>query len=103
MPRERIVKYPPKRGSIPRAKINRAVDAVLKARGVPLKPIRDTYKYHLKQGDTVIRSGITNDLSRREKELQRDYGKDVRIHQVGRRTTREEAQAWGLKQRRRAS
>ena len=49
---------------------------------------RDTYKYHLKRGNSIIRSGITNDPDRREKEHQRDYGKDVHIQTVGRRTTR---------------
>ncbi len=100
MPRQRIVKYPPKRGKIPRSKIERAVEEVLKARGVPIEPKRDTYKYHLKQGDKIIRSGITNNLDRREKELQRDYGKDVQIHQVGKRTTREDAREWEKKKRR---
>lgn len=101
MPRERIVKYPPyKPGLIPRKKIERAIEKVLKERGVPIEPKRDTYKYHLKQGDNIIRSGITNDLDRREKELQREYGKDVFIYQVGRRTTREDARAWEKKKRR---
>ena len=62
---------------------------------------RDTHKYHLKRGKKIIRSGITNDLDRREKEHPRDYGKDVHIHKVGRRTTREGAKvsnaAWKLK------
>ncbi len=101
MPRQRIVKYPPKRGQIPRSKIKRAVEEVLKARGVQVEPQRDTYKYHLKQGDKIIRSGITNDLHRREKELQRDYSKDVYVHQVGRRTTREDAREWEKKQKHR--
>lgn len=100
MPRQRIVKYPPKRGKIPRSKIERAIEKVLKARGVPIEPKRDTYKYHLKRGDEIIRSGITNDLDRREKELQREYGKDVHIHQVGKRTIREDAREWEKKKRR---
>ncbi len=100
MPRQRIVKYPPKRGKIPRSKIERAVKAVLEARGVQVEPKRDTYKYHLKRGDEIIRSGFTNDLDRREKELQREYGKDVHIHQVGKRTTRENAREWEKKKRR---
>ena len=100
MPRQRIVKYPPyKPGQLSRAKIERAVKEVLEARGVHVEPKRDTYKYHLKQGDKIIRSGITNDLHRREKELQRDYGKDVYVHQVGRRTTREDAREWEKKKR----
>ena len=101
MSRQRIVKYPPyKRGQLSKAKIERAVEKVLKARGVPIEPKRDTYKYHLKQGDKIIRSGITNDLDRREKEHQRNYGKDVHVQQVGRRTTREDAREWEKKKRR---
>ncbi|MDE0086749.1 MAG: hypothetical protein OXU23_13605 [Candidatus Poribacteria bacterium] len=104
MPRQRIVKYPPyKPGQLSKSKIERAVEEVLKARGVQVEPKCDTYKYHLKQEDKIIRSGITNDLHRREKELQRDYGKDVHIHQVGKRTTREDAREWQKKQRRRTS
>ena len=73
---------------------------VLEARGVPIEPKRDTYKYHLKRGNKVIRSGITNDLNRREKEHQRNYGKDVHVQQVGHRTTREGAREWEKKQQR---
>lgn len=100
MATQRIVKYPPKRGQIPRSKVKRAVREVLEARGVPIEPKRDTYKYHLKRGNKVIRSGITNDLDRREKEHQRNHGKDVHIQQVGNRTTREGAREWEKKQRR---
>ena len=98
MARQRVVKYPPKRGKLSKSKIERAVKAVLEARGVPIEPKRDTYKYHLKHGNQIIRSGITNDLDRREKEHQRNYGKDVRIQQVGNRTTREGAREWEKKQ-----
>ena len=38
---------------------------------------RDTYKYHLKRGNRILKSGITNDLDRREGEHQRKYGDDV--------------------------
>ena len=100
MPRQRVVKYPPKRGKLSKSKIERAVKEVLKARGVPIEPKRDTYKYHLKRGNQIIRSGITNDLDRREKEHQRNYGKEVHIKQVGSRTTREGAREWEKKQRR---
>lgn len=92
MTRQRTVKYPPNRpGTLSRTKVERAVEKVLKARGVPIEPKRNTYKYHLKKGNEIIRYGITNDLDRREKELQREYGKDVYIHQIGKRTTREDA------------
>ncbi len=101
MPRQRIVKYPPyKPGQLSKAKIERAVKEVLEARGVHVEPKRDTYKYHLKQGDKIIRSGITNDLDRREREHQRDFGDGVHIQQVGRRTTREGAREWEKKKRR---
>ena len=60
---------------------------------------RDTYKYRLKQGNKTLQSGITNNLERREKEHQRDYGKDVYLQQVGRRTTREAAREWEKQQK----
>jgi len=63
-------------------------------------PKRDTHKYHLKRGNRIIRSGITNDPDRREKEHQRDYGKDVHIQTVGRRTTRAGARDWEKGQKR---
>jgi len=98
------LKYPPKRGQLSKSQVEqRAVKEVLEARGVPIVPKRDTYKYHLKRGNTVIRSGITNDLDRREKEHQRNYGKDVHVQQVGNRTTREGARTWEKKQRRSTS
>ena len=100
MPRQRVVKYPPKRGKLSKSKIERAVKEVLEARGVSIELKRDTYKYHLKRGNQIIRSGITNDLDRREKEHQRNYGKDVHIQRVGNRTTRESAREWKKKQRR---
>ena len=52
---------------------------------------RNTYKYHLKRGNKIIRSGITNDLDRREDEHQREYGEGVHVKKVGRATTREDA------------
>ncbi len=66
---------------------------------------RETHRYHLKRGHTIIRSGITNDLDRREsedgwgdepraKEHQQEYGPDVHITKVGRVTTRNAARAW---------
>ncbi len=44
---------------------------------------RDTYKYHLKRGNKIMRSGVTNDLDRREREHQREYGKGVHIIKLG--------------------
>ena len=71
-----------------------------KVKGVRIMPRRDTHKYHLKQGNKIIRSGITNDLDRREKEHQQEYGKDVHITKVGRATTRESARDWEKDQKR---
>ena len=47
---------------------------------------RDTYKYHFKVGNKIIRSGITNDLERREGEHQQQYSKGRSA--VGPRKTR---------------
>lgn len=55
--------------------------------------MRDTYKYHLKNGRRVVRRGITNNLSRREQEHQTEYP-GSKIRQVGRRTTQEAALEW---------
>ena len=55
--------------------------------------MRDTYKYHLKNGRRIVHRGITNDLSRREQEHQSECP-GTRIRQVGRRTTREAALEW---------
>ena len=60
---------------------------------------RDTYKYHLKEGPKMIRSGITNDLERREREHPRVLGEGVHLEQVGRRTTRDAAREWGKGQK----
>ena len=56
---------------------------------------RDTYKYDFKdKNGRIIHSGITNDLDRREGEHQREFDRNGRIEQVGRRTTREAAREW---------
>ena len=55
---------------------------------------RDTYKYHLKDGNTILRSGITNDLERREKEHQREHGPHVHLYKVGNASTRDGAKKW---------
>ena len=55
--------------------------------------MRDTYKYHLKDGKRIVHRGITNDLNRREREHQVEYP-GMQISQVGRRTTRETALDW---------
>lgn len=62
---------------------------------------RDTYKYHFKLGNRIVRTGITYDIDRREAEHQRTQGWDKgHIFQVGRRTTRESALDWEREQRR---
>lgn len=60
---------------------------------------RDTYKYYLKKKRKTVHVGITNDLERREQEHQEEFGKNVRIEQQGRRTTREAALNWEDEQR----
>lgn len=59
---------------------------------------RDTYKYHYKRDNKIVKSGITEDLERREKEHQRKWP-GGHIIQVGRRTTKEAAKAWEDKQK----
>lgn len=54
---------------------------------------RGTFKYHLKQGNKIIRSGVTNDLKRREKEHQAKYP-GSRIQKIGNVTTRAAALNW---------
>ena len=70
------------------------------AKGVRTMGKRDAYKYHLKRGNKIIRSGITNDLDRREREHQREHGKNVHITKVGNATTREGARDWEKDQKR---
>lgn len=54
---------------------------------------RDTYKYHLKEGKKVVYRGITSDLERREAQHQEEHP-GSRIHQVGRKATRDSALEW---------
>lgn len=61
---------------------------------------RDTYKYHLKDGNKILRSGITNDLDRREREHKSKYGDNVHVQKVGNKTTREGAEKWEKGQKR---
>ena len=55
---------------------------------------KTTFKYHLKLGSKVVFRAITNDLERRERDHRKHWGSEVRIVQVGRRTTREAALRW---------
>ena len=57
---------------------------------------RDTYKYHLKEGNKILHRGITDDLKRRESEHQQEFP-NARIAPIGRRTTREQALEWERK------
>ena len=59
---------------------------------------RNTYKYHYKIKKKIIKSGITNDLERREQEHQQQYP-NGHIEQVGRRTTEDAARRWEESQR----
>jgi len=54
---------------------------------------RDTYKYDFKIGQKIVHSGITNDLDRREGELEQKWP-GGHIAQVGRKTTEEAARGW---------
>jgi len=54
---------------------------------------RDTYKYHFKEGNKIIKSGITTDLERREEEHQQDRPKG-HIKKVGHVTTEDAARKW---------
>ncbi len=67
--------------------------------------IRDTYKYWFKVGNLRVHCGITNDLSRREREHQlsgkvtirngkKYYWQNGHIVKVGNVTTREAAMNW---------
>ena len=61
---------------------------------------RDTHKYHFKDGNRVVHTGITNDLDRRESEHRRDHDLPKgHIYKVGNRTTRDAATNWEDMQR----
>lgn len=60
---------------------------------------RDTYKYHVKKGNKILHTGITNDLQRRENEHRQRYGDSVKLVPEGRRTTRDAAIQWEADQR----
>ena len=54
---------------------------------------RDTYKYHFKNGNKIVHSGITNNLERREQEHQNELPKG-HIFKVGNITTEDAAREW---------
>ncbi len=59
---------------------------------------RDTYQYHFKRGHRIVHTGITNDLERREREHQDEFGEHGHIVPLGRATTRDTALAWEREQ-----
>lgn len=59
---------------------------------------RDTYKYHFKIGNDIIHTGFTNDLSDKEKVLQRTLDERGRIVKVGRAITKDAALKWEAEQ-----
>ena len=61
---------------------------------------RTIYKYHFKKGNTIVHTGITNDIDRREAEHQSEHGQSKgHIKQVGFRTTRDAALEWEREQK----
>ncbi len=60
---------------------------------------RDTTKYRVVRNRKTVHVGITNDPVRREREHQREYGKNARLVKDGRKTTRQAALEWERKQR----
>lgn len=61
---------------------------------------RNTAKYHFKDGNFIVHTGITTDLERREADHQRESGVDSgHITKVGRLTTPEAAKEWEREQR----
>jgi len=54
---------------------------------------RDTSKYHLKDGKTIVHRGITNNPDRREVEHQTEFP-NTTLHKIGRNTTRDAALKW---------
>ena len=59
---------------------------------------RDTYKYHVKQGNKILHTGITNHLDLRMFEYWQKYGDTAQVQQVGRAVTRKSGYKWAYKQ-----
>lgn len=57
---------------------------------------RDTYKYHLKEGNKIVHRGITSDLDRRLRAHWQEFPR-AKIEKVGHRTTRQKALEWERK------
>lgn len=60
---------------------------------------RNTNKYTVRRGRTKIKAGVTIDLKRREAELKRELGEDIKVTKEGNKTTREGALEWERGQR----
>lgn len=62
---------------------------------------RSMYRYHLMKGDKILHTGITHSPFWCLQEHRKKYGsgKDLRIKEVGYRTTPEEAMKWEEEQR----
>ena len=54
---------------------------------------KDTYRYHLKVGRTIVYRGVTNDLKRREAEHNIRWP-GAELKSIGGKTTRETALKW---------
>ncbi|NQW18059.1 MAG: hypothetical protein HQ478_11310 [Chloroflexi bacterium] len=63
------------------------------------KTPRNTNKYEVRSGRIKIKAGITDDLERREAELKRELGDDIKLTKVGNTTTRKGALKWEGEQR----
>ena len=66
----------------------------LTRQGKVLMAERDTYKYELLDGNTVVYVGITNDPARREREHRAEGMKFTSMRIVGRVSTNESAGMW---------
>ena len=65
----------------------------------PKKNARNTSKYDVRIGRYKIKAGITDDLERREAELKRELGDEIKVTKVGNQTTRKGALEWERNQR----
>jgi hypothetical protein len=61
------------------------------------RTIRDTHKYVFRVGSKIATYGVTNNLTRRENELRNTHGSG-RIHQIGRKISRQGALEWRREQ-----
>ena len=57
---------------------------------------RDTVKYQGRVGRKIVHGGITKDIERREQEHQQEWP-NIKLTQVGNRTTEKAAREWEKK------